>query len=242
MKLKTGWYSNRVGREVGVVRYGTYGRPVLLFPTAGGDCEEAERMRLIAALWPLIEAGRIKVYSCDSVAGRTWVDSGASGAHKAWMQNRFDEFVAQELVPAIRTDCKSDDIEIITAGASFGAFNAVAALCRHPDAFCTAIGMSGTYDLSPWNNGEHTFDFHVSSPVHFLPYMEEGPLLEQLRRRFVLLVSGQGRWESPGQAWGIANALGSRGVPNRVILWGHEWDHDWPTWRVMLPYYLNELT
>lgn len=24
--------------------------------------------------------------------------------------------------------------------------------------------------------------------------------------------------------------------------WGHEWDHDWPTWRRMLPLYLDALT
>ena len=34
--------------------------------------------------------------------------------------------------------------------------------------------------------------------------------------------------------------LGARGIPNRVIEWGPEWDHDWPTWRKMLPIYVDE--
>jgi esterase/lipase superfamily enzyme len=63
------WRSERLGREVSLVRWGTYGRPVLLFPTAGGDAEEVERMHLVGALGPLVEAGKLKVYSCDSVAG-----------------------------------------------------------------------------------------------------------------------------------------------------------------------------
>ena len=58
-----GWYSTRVEREVTLVALGHWGQPVLLFPTAGGDAEEIERMQLIGALAPLIEAGRIKVYS-----------------------------------------------------------------------------------------------------------------------------------------------------------------------------------
>jgi esterase/lipase superfamily enzyme len=29
-------------------------------------------------------------------------------------------------------------------------------------------------------------------------------------------------------------------VPNRVDLWGPDHDHDWPTWREMLPKYLAE--
>jgi hypothetical protein len=35
--------------------------------------------------------------------------------------------------------------------------------------------------------------------------------------------------------------LGAKGVPNRVDEWGTEWDHDWPTWRRMMPQYLGEL-
>src|SRR6185436_12544527 len=62
------WRSERLGREVTLVRWGTYGQPVLLFPTAGGDAEEVERMHLIGACNPLLEAGKIKLYSCDSVA------------------------------------------------------------------------------------------------------------------------------------------------------------------------------
>ena len=68
---KTGsrWYSARVEQEISLVRWGHWGQPVLVFPTAGGDAEEIERMHLIGALGPLIDAGRIKVYSCDNLAG-----------------------------------------------------------------------------------------------------------------------------------------------------------------------------
>ena len=43
MKEATGWHSERLGTEVRLVRWGRYGPPVLLFPTAGGDAEEVER-------------------------------------------------------------------------------------------------------------------------------------------------------------------------------------------------------
>jgi esterase/lipase superfamily enzyme len=147
-----------------------------------------------------------------------------------------------EVVPAIRQDCRNDGIEIVTAGASIGAFNAVASVCRHPDVFRAAIGMSGTYDLEPWLNGEFYEDFYFSSPLHYLPGLEDGHHLSMLRQRFVLLTYGQGRWEDPNESWRVANLLGSKGVPNRVDPWGPEWDHDWPAWRAMLPQYLSELT
>ena len=53
--------------------------------------------------------------------------------------------------------------------------------------------------------------------------------------------SGEGRWEDPEQSWRMAHVLGSKGIPNRVDAWGKEFDHDWPTWRRMLPHYLGLL-
>jgi esterase/lipase superfamily enzyme len=238
----TRWYSPRLERDVTVARWGHWGAPVLVFPTGGGDALEIERMGGIAALYPLIEAGRIKVYSCDSVAGQAW----SSRQHAAWycslLQNRFDAFIYEEVVPAIRMDARSDMIEIITAGASLGAFNAVACLCRHPDVFRTALGLSGTYDLEKLFGISADKNLFFSSPLLFLPNLGEGLQLDHIRRRFVLLAFGQGRWEDPGESWRMAHILGAKGIPNRVDPWGYEWDHDWPTWHRMLPHYLHALT
>ncbi len=241
MKLASGWHSERLGRRVSVVRWGTFGTPVLLFPTAGGDAEEIERMHVIASLGDLIAAGRIKVYSVDSVAGRTWIEGEGSDGHRAWIQGQFHEFVRHEVVPAIRQDCRDPDIGVITAGASIGAFNAVSALCRYPDVFTHAVGLSGTYDLTRFLTGGVPADFYFASPLHFLPKLE-GPLLEKLRTRMIVLASGQGRAENIGESWRMAHVLGARGIPNRVDAWGAEWHHDWPTWRRMFPQYLAELT
>ena len=240
MKEASRWYSPRLEQEVSLVRWGHYGLPVLLFPTAGGDAEEAERFKMVEALWPLIEAGRLKLFSCDSVAGRAW-SSKQPPLHCAWMQNRFDAFIYHEAVPAIRADCRDSRIQIVTAGASIGAFNAMASICRHPDVFSHAVCMSGTYDLEPWLEGEWSNDFYFSSPLHFLPGLGEGEQLAWLRRRFILLPTGEGRWEDPSQSWRMAGVLGAKGIPNRVDPWGEHWDHDWPTWREMLPRYLGEL-
>jgi esterase/lipase superfamily enzyme len=64
--------------------------------------------------------------------------------------------------------------------------------------------------------------------------------LDKLRSRFVLLAHGKGKWEAPEESWAVANALGARGIPNRVDEWDAEWNHDWPTWRNMLPKYVGE--
>lgn len=236
------WHSERLPEPARVVRWGHFGTPVLLFPTAGGDFEEVERFHLIGALAPLIDGGRIKVYSIDSVAGKTWLQGTHSPEYSSRVQNLYDAFVYQELVSHMRRDCHNDRAEIIVTGASIGAFNAVASLCRHPDAFSTAIALSGTYDLSKYLKGRFNPDFYYSSPLHYLPDLTDGPQLQALRGRFVLLATGEGNYEDPSQSWRMANLLGSKGIPNRVDLWGTHRHHDWQTWREMLPKYLSERT
>jgi len=232
------WRSDRLQREVTMVRWGSFGQPVLVFPTAGGDAEEIERMHLVGALRPLIEAGKLKVYSCDSVAGRALLAREGTAQHQMWMQNQFHQYVRHEVVPAIRSDCKTEDAALWAAGASIGAFHSVAMVCRFPDVFTRACAMSGTYDLRRFYDAkDFTDDFWVSSPLHFVPTLS-GPHLDVLKTRLIYLVSGEGKAEDLGESWRMGNALGARGIPNRVDSWGRDWPHDWQTWREMLPKYL----
>ncbi len=241
MKHLTRWYSPQLQQEVGLCRWGHYGQPVLLFPTAGGDAEEVERMHLIAAITPLIEAGRIKVYSIDSVAGHALAEQQGSVEFRCWLLKQTGEYVVQEVLPAIIADCGGEPVELITAGASIGAFNAVAMLCRYPHLFKAAIGMSGTYDLESLMDFQGNEDYYLSAPLKFLPHLQDVAMLRTLQSRFVLLSVGHGRWENPDESWQLAKTLGACGVPNRVDAWSDDHHHDWPTWREMLPRYLDEL-
>jgi esterase/lipase superfamily enzyme len=234
------WQSSQLDIEVRVARWGSAGEPILLFPTAGGDAEEVERFGLVGALGELVERGRARVYSCDSVPGRAMLAGEEDPGRIAWLLHRFDRFVYHELVPFIR-DESGDDEPIAAAGASLGALFALLCVCRHPDAFGSALCLSGKYDLAGvFEAGEEpTLDFHYASPLHFLPLLEDAGHLALLRRRFVRLVCGTGRAERPEYAWRVARVLGALGVPNRVDVWRHGYHHDWASWRGALPLYLG---
>jgi esterase/lipase superfamily enzyme len=240
VKTTERWWSERLGRDIGLARWGHYGTPVLVFPTAGGDAEEIERNGLLGACWPLVEAGRIKIYSCDSVAGRAMVEKEGSPEHRMALLDRFHQCVVAEVVPAVRADSGGGEAPIVVAGASIGAFNAVAVLCRFPEVFGAAVAMSGTYRLKRLLDGGFSDSLYFASPLDFLPGLD-GRQLDTLRQRFVLLASGQGAWEDVGESWAMADALGRKGVPNRVDAWGEEWPHEWHTWHRMLPQYLDEV-
>jgi esterase/lipase superfamily enzyme len=235
------WYSGRLQQDITVMRWGAVGTPVLVFPSAGGDAGEIERHGLVDACGPLLAEGRVKLYSVDSVAGQAMVTKAGSAEHRMWLLNQFHECVRREVVPAIHADLGGQAIDVITAGASIGAFNAVAVLCRYPDVFGAAIGMSGSYRIERFYDEAWSQDLFYSAPLQFVPGLE-GPQLDRLRQRWVVLASGEGEWEDVGESWRMAEVLGAKGIPNRVDNWGPDWDHQWPTWRQMLPQYLRELT
>jgi esterase/lipase superfamily enzyme len=240
-KVVERWFSGRVQSEITVVRWGSFGTPVLVFPSAGGDAEEIERFGLIDACAPLLAEGRIKLYSVDSLAGQAMIMKTGSLEHRMWLLSQFQECVRWEVVPAIHADLGGQDIDVLTTGASIGAFNAVAVLCRYPDVFGAAIGMSGSYRIERFYDDAWSQDLYFSAPLQFVPGLE-GPQLDRLRERRVVLAAGEGKWEDIGESWQMAAVLGAKGVPNRVDNWGPDWSHDWPTWHRMLPQYLRELT
>jgi esterase/lipase superfamily enzyme len=240
VKVAERWFSDRVQSEISLVRWGSFGAPVLILPSAGGDAEEIERHGVVEACGPLLAEGRVKLYSVDSIAGQAMIRKTGSVQHRMWLLNQFQECVRWEVVPAIYADLGGRAIDVIACGASIGAFNAVAVLCRYPDVFSCALGMSGSYRIERFYDEAWSQDLFFAAPLQFLPGLK-GPQLDRLRQRQILLAAGEGAWENIGESWKMAAALGAKAIPNRVDNWGPQWPHDWHTWRQMLPQYLREL-
>jgi esterase/lipase superfamily enzyme len=235
------WFSDRVQQDITVMRWGSFGTPVLVFPSAGGDAGEIERQGLVGACGPLLAEGRVKLYSVDSVAGQAMVSKTGAVDYRMWLLNQFEECVRWEVIPAIHADLGGRAMDVIATGASIGAFNAVAVLCRYPDVFGAAIGMSGTYRIERFYDEAWSQDLYFAAPLQFVPGLD-GPVLDRLRERRVILAAGEGEYENVGESWRMAEVLGAKGIPNRVDNWGPDWPHQWHTWRQMLPQYLRELT
>ena len=234
------WWSPVVGREMGVARFGWWGKPVVWFPTGGGDFLDGERFHIVRALEPLIEAGRIKVYLVDSTCRQSWTNPDVPPREKSRMQVRYDQWLMDELVPLIRSDCGGSDQAIAATGASLGGYHALNVTCKHPDTFDLMIGMSGTYALDRRMAGTWDEDWYYNDPLQFVPNLGPGAQLDHLRRARFVFGLGQD-YENPTYTWRAANALGAAGIWNHVEVWGQGSGHDWPTWRTMLPMFLDRL-
>ena len=234
------WKSPSLKREMSIATWGHYGKPVVLFATAASDALDYERFKLIHVLKPLMQAGRIKVYSVGSVAGEGWLDPDAHPGHKTWLQAVYDQYLLEEAFPAIADDCGGYR-PFVTAGASIGAYNAVTALLKHPEWVDMAIGMSGTYDFDRWVGSYRDSHYYFNQPMFFVPNLPEGPQLDLLRTRRIVLATGQGRAEAPKESSRMAEVLSAKGIPSDLEIWGEDVHHDWPTWRTMLPMFLDKL-
>jgi esterase/lipase superfamily enzyme len=236
-----GWYSPRLGLDMPIVRYGDYGKALLIFPTAQADYLENERFWLIKALEPLIFAGRINVFSIDSINKHAWMNESVHPLEAARRQALYSAYVEEEVVPHIRRRLRDDSARIGVTGASFGAFHAANQFFRRPDLFDTLVAMSGFFDLEPgYMHGYFSEDFYFNNPTSFVPNMH-GEMLEILKHHCQIhIVTGQGAYERPDKSQRFSTLLWNKGIWNNLDLWGYDMPHDWPTWRKMLPYYVGE--
>ena len=235
------WHSPILGTTMPIVCYGHYGTPLLMFPTAAADCEEYERFQLISSIQQHIDSGRVKVYSIDSINRHSWMNKEIAPAERARRQVLYDSYVYEEVAPFIWDHCKSPGVQICTSGASFGAFHELNTLLKHPDRFQQTIAMSGAYDVRSFADGYYDDNIYFNNPVDYMPRMEDHGLLEQIRRCNINIVTGQGKWEAPEQSRRMSSILWDKGIWNNLDMWGYDWEHDWPTWRVMLGFYIDKV-
>jgi esterase/lipase superfamily enzyme len=121
----------------GVATFGHWGRPVLVFPSEGGDPWEYERQGMTGAIGDLLAAGRVKLYCVGS------------GASEAW--------IVEHVVPFIHHDCGGAH-DVIVTGCSLGALQAASVALSRADLFGLALCLSGVYDPLGWVSdldGEH---------------------------------------------------------------------------------------
>lgn len=238
-------WSPELGWSPRVVVHGSYGRPVLVFPSSEGRAEDFESQGMVDAVRPLLEQGRVKLYCLDSWDSGSWYRDDLPLEERARRHEAYERWVVQGVVPFVDADCGGRQ-DMVAAGCSFGAYHAVNLALRRADLFPLAIGLSGVYDLSVLaqdrDSGERGTAFHLNNPLWSLG-AAEGEHLDWLRSRLsLLLVCGQGQWEDTTGSLDSTRAMGElaarKGLRVETDLWGHDVPHDWPSWRSQLAHHL----
>jgi len=236
----TSWYSPALSQDMPISVYGHYGFSILLIPTAAADYLEYERFQMMDALAPVLDSGKCKIYSINSINNESWLNNDMYPPHKAIRHNQFNEYVVNEVVPFIKQS-SSDDTPIYTCGASFGALHAMNLFLRFPDKFSGAISMSGVYNLAEYTKGFYDDQVYFNSPEHYIQNLSDPWYLEKIREsQHIHLYTGSGDYEDPEASRRFSAILNEKQIPHDLGIWGPDIKHDWPTWRMMLPFILEQ--
>ena len=237
-KERQQWYSPELNKEMPIEIYGHFGFALLLLPTAAADYLEYERFGLIDAIGEFINSGKIKVFSINSINDESWMNKQMDGAQKATRQHQFNEYVVDEVLPFIK-EKTSAETPIVICGASFGALHAMNIFLKRPELFSGVVAMSGVYDLMEYTNGYYDDQVYFNSPIHYIPNLNDPDILEKIRKGNIVIATGEGDYEDPEASRRFSEVLHTKSIPHSLEVWGKDMKHDWPTWRKMLPYFIE---
>lgn len=224
--------SPSMGRRMHVWCFGSWGMPLLVFPSAAGFAHEWDAQGMIDALAPLILSGKLKIYCPESNISQSWTSKG-DPLEMVRKHQLYEAFIMEVLVPWIRRDCRSQKIPLATAGCSLGGFYAAIFALKFPRTFNYALCMSGRYKLSEFTGGFSNTDIYLNDPIAFVPNLR-GTFLERVSRgTHLTLVCGQGAFEEGciEETISLGQILKAKGIPHILDIWGKESRHDWTWWK-----------
>jgi len=113
--VSTEIWSDAIGAAGTVIRFGHWGRPVLVFPAEQGKAGDFESNGMVAAVAGLIDAGRLKLYCVDSYDAASWSDQAIPLEERAIRHGRYESWILNDVVPWIHAD-SGGMVELATLG------------------------------------------------------------------------------------------------------------------------------
>lgn len=228
------WYSPHLGRDMEFLWFGWSGRPVLMFPTSGGRFFENEDFNLVSAVADQVEAGQIQVICVDSIDRESWYNRAIHPHDRARRHEGYDRYLRYELIPYVQHRSQRGDL--VTYGASFGAYHAANLAGRYPELISKAILFSGIYDLNRVTNGYMDELCYFHSPASYIGNIDWGGA-QRLRQVQWIVATGEHDTlvdDNRGFAW----LLEVKGIGCYSEIWPGVFGPDWPWWRANLGRFL----
>ncbi|HMO56723.1 MAG TPA: alpha/beta hydrolase-fold protein [Roseiflexaceae bacterium] len=229
------WNSPSLGRPMELLVFGHAGAPVLVFPTSRGRFYEYEDRGMVGTLWNQIQQGWIQLYCVDSIDDESWYCDWAHPSGRIQRHDQYEQYLLDEVLPFIAS--KNSNPFLMAHGCSFGASIAMLFALRHPTRVRRGLAFSGYYDMRHFTGDYHGEDVYFHNPLEFVPGLQPGQLLEDLRRLEIIIAIGR----DDDAAWTnsqLSDALWNKGIWH-AMRWWDGWAHDWPYWQQMIQLYIS---
>ena len=233
------WFSPALGKDMELLVYGHAGKPVIVFPSSGGSYYEFEDFGMVNAVGRFIDEGRIMLFTVGSADNESWLNTSISPADRANRHNAYDAYIIQEVIPFAANYAGRGDF--MATGCSLGAYHAMNFFLRHPDVFNAVIALSGCYQLEYFVGDYCDDNIYFNSPLKYLPDCNDSWYIDRYRNSEIIACCGRGAWEDEmiRDLTRLDQIFREKGIPAWCDFWGLDVNHDWPWWRVQLPYFLE---
>ena len=236
-------YSNSLQRDMEFKIYGHGGKLCLVIPTQNNRFHEWEWRNMYQTVENEIDQGKITFIACDSIDIETWSNSYGDPDYRFYTHEAWIQYLVTELIPSVNYKLnRSDPWWVI--GASIGATHAANLYFRYPDLFDGVFGMSGIYDVNEFFGPYHNEVTYQNNPMAYLYNMpKDHEYISKYNRGQIIFCCGQGAWEeqSSKDLHHFQDVLNEKGIHCWCDYWGNDVCHDWPGWKVQLPYFISHM-
>ncbi|MHC4956413.1 MAG: alpha/beta hydrolase-fold protein [Planctomycetota bacterium] len=218
--------SQIMDREVEFFWFGESGRPLVMFPTSMGRYSENAERGLVGTLREYLDAGSLQVCTIDAYNDESWGNDDISPQEKIQRHDRYDRFLAEEMMPMVIERAGSDNLAVY--GASQGGYHAANFACRHPDMVNRCIAFSGVFDNRRMLDGYFDELAYFHCPAASVPNMDE-EWVNRLRTVEWILATGEND-SVVEETRNFSKVLSQKGIDNFIEIWPGVFGHDWPFW------------
>ncbi|REL38330.1 esterase [Rhodohalobacter sp. SW132] len=218
------WKSPSLGKKMKLLKYGTSGAPVIIFPSEEGTCSEWEETGMIESLQVQINEGYNQFFCVDSIAEESLLNKEADPSLRIRRQMQYEQYITDEVIPFVRKQNSSS--YLILSGAFLGAYYAFLIGLKHPELVHKVIGISGMYDIKSYLDGHYDDSAYFSNPIDFLPNLNDRAILKQFEDVDFRLLSYS---NDPlrGCSEKISDLLWSKNINHKFYVWDEKVSDPW---------------
>jgi esterase/lipase superfamily enzyme len=237
------WWSPALNREMELLRFGTGGVRVLVFPTRRQRFFEYEDHGMVHALRHSILREELQLICVDGIDDESLYCFDIEPEKRVARHLEYERHIVDEVIPFSKRFGRK--APLIAHGCSFGAYHAVTIALRYPEYFSAVVALSGRYDLTLSVGDYHTLfhgyygdDLNRIMPSRFLPELSDARRIRKLRRLNFTLVVGEEDAFCENNA-SFARALAAKKIPHTLHFWCGT-AHRFRYWRQMVRIYLEQ--
>jgi esterase/lipase superfamily enzyme len=235
------WFSASLHRNMELLTFGHSGRAVLFFPTRMARFYDYENWGIVEALQQKIENGELQLFCVDSIDAESFYNHWVHPAARIERHLQYEQYILSEVIPFMQNINAGQYFEV--AGCSMGAYHAINLAMKHPALFKKVVCMSGRYDLTrqvddfkDLFDGYSSEDIYFNMPLQFVANLEDGKVLDQIRRMEIILAIGEtDPFITSNREFG--NVLNNKRIPHQLYIWDN-YAHRPRYWKQMVNLYL----